>query len=75
MWFVDARRIEEYNLAFVVRMDAEDAVARRLGLIGNDRDFMLDDAVDECRLATFGRPTTATKPDLNDSIDIVIPPL
>ena len=51
LWLVDARRVEEDDLTFVVRMDAEDAVARRLGLIGDDRDFMLDDAVDECRLA------------------------
>ena len=48
---VDARRVEEDDLTFVVRMDTEDAVARRLGLIGDNRDFMLDDAVDECRLA------------------------
>lgn len=50
---VDARRVEEDDLAFVIRMDAEDAVARRLCLIGDDRDFMLDDAVDECRLANI----------------------
>ena len=48
---VDPRRVEEDDLAGLVRMDAEDAVARRLGLIGDDRDLMLDDAVDECRLA------------------------
>ena len=48
---VDARRIEEDDLTFVVRMDAEDAVARRLGLIGDNRDFVFDDMVDERRLA------------------------
>ena len=51
MWFVDARRIEEYNLAFVVRMDAEDPVPRRLCFVGSDGDFLFDSVIDQRRFA------------------------
>lgn len=51
---VDPRRVEEDDLTSLVRMDAEDAVARRLSLIGDDRDFMLDNAVDKGRFTDVG---------------------
>ena len=44
---VDARVIDENDLAFVGRVDAQDADPRRLRLVGDDGDFLAEQAVEQ----------------------------
>jgi hypothetical protein len=48
---MDAGRIDEDGLPFGIVLDPHDAVARRLGFIGDDCELLADDAVQEGRFA------------------------
>ena len=48
---LDARQVDEHELRVAAHGDAADRAARRLRLVGDDRDLLPDDRVDERRLA------------------------
>lgn len=52
--FEDARRVGVDNLEIVARDDAQDAVARGLGLGGDNREALADERVHERRLSDVG---------------------
>jgi predicted GTPase len=47
---MDARRIDEHQLPVVIGLDPDDARARRLRLVGDDRHLGTDQAVEQGRL-------------------------
>ena len=48
---LEARQVGEHELVVVAVRDAEDAAARRLRLVGDDRDLAAAERIDERRLA------------------------
>ncbi len=53
---MDARRIDEHDLAVRIILHAQDAPARRLRLVGDDRDLGADEGVEQRGLAGVGPP-------------------
>jgi hypothetical protein len=53
---VDARGVDEHDLAGGARADAENPVPRGLGLVGDDRDLLADEPVEERGFASVGPP-------------------
>ena len=51
---MNAGRIEKGDLPARLVEDADDTIARRLRLLGNDRDLLPENAVEERRLAGVG---------------------
>ena len=48
---VNAGRIEDGDLAARIVEDSDDAIARRLRLLGDDGHFLTEDAIEQCRFA------------------------
>jgi hypothetical protein len=64
--FVQSRRVDKDDLAFRRRDDALNAIARRLRFVGDDRNFLPDDAIYKRRL-TRVRPAD----DRDESCSII----
>ena len=59
---MNARRIDEHHLAFGFRDYTLNLESCRLRFIGNRRDLLPHESIQQRRLPAFGRPTNATYP-------------